>query len=40
LLDSLADLEAYPAPNDAAFAADIPNFTDIKPQIQISEVVV
>jgi hypothetical protein len=39
VLDSLEDLEIYLAPNDAAFAADIPNFTDIVPCIQISDVV-
>jgi uncharacterized protein (TIGR02118 family) len=39
LLDSLEDVQTCLAPNDAAFAADIPNFTDITPRIQISEVV-
>jgi hypothetical protein len=28
------------APHDAVLGADVPNFTDIKPQFQISEVIV
>ena len=27
-------------PHDAAFRADVPNFTDITPEFQISEVIV
>jgi uncharacterized protein (TIGR02118 family) len=38
LLSSLEDLETYLAPNDVVLAADIPNFTDIRPEFQISEV--
>ena len=38
--DSIEDLQTYMAPHDAALGADVPNFTDIKPQFQISEVIV
>jgi uncharacterized protein (TIGR02118 family) len=37
--DSIEDLATYMAPHDAAFRADLPNFTDITPVFQISEVV-
>jgi uncharacterized protein (TIGR02118 family) len=38
--DSIEDLETYMAPHNEAFGADVPNFTDITPQFQISEVIV
>ena len=38
-VDSMGDFEKYVAPHDPAFAADVPNFTNIKPVIQINEVV-
>lgn len=37
--DSLEDMETHMAPHDAAFRADVPNFTDITPRFQISEVI-
>ena len=37
--DSMGDFETYCAPHSPAFDADLPNFTDITPIIQISEVV-
>jgi uncharacterized protein (TIGR02118 family) len=39
MLDSMEDLLTHMAPHDAVFAADVPNFTDITPRFQISEVV-
>jgi len=38
-VDSMEDFEKYVAPNDPEFAADVPNFTNIRPVIQVSEVV-
>ncbi len=38
--DSPEDIATHLAPHDASFAADVPNFTDIVPEFQISEVVV
>jgi uncharacterized protein (TIGR02118 family) len=38
-LDSMDDFLSDFAPHDPVFAADIPNFTNIKPVIQINEVV-
>jgi uncharacterized protein (TIGR02118 family) len=38
--DCIEDLHTYMAPHDAVLGADVPNFTDIKPQFQISEVIV
>jgi uncharacterized protein (TIGR02118 family) len=38
-LDSVEDLEKYVAPHDPEFIADVPNFTNIIPIIQINEVV-
>jgi uncharacterized protein (TIGR02118 family) len=38
-VDSMDDFLKYVAPNDPIFAADVPNFTNIKPVIQINEVV-
>ncbi len=37
--DSMDDFEVYCAPHSPAFDADLQNFTDITPIIQISEVV-
>lgn len=37
---SVEDIATYLAPHDATFSADVPNFTDIAPQFQISELVV
>ena len=39
LFDSMEDVATRMAPHSPVFDADIPNFTDIKPFIQISEVV-
>ncbi len=39
LFDSMEDFEIHCAPHSPAFDADVPNFTDITPVIQISEVV-
>lgn len=36
--DSIEAFQAAFGPNNAAFRADLPNFTDIEPNIQISEV--
>jgi uncharacterized protein (TIGR02118 family) len=36
--DSIAEFQAAFAPHAAAIMADIPNYTDIKPVIQVSEV--
>ena len=38
-VDSMEDFEKYVAPNDPIFAADVPNFTNIRPVIQVNEVV-
>lgn len=38
-VDSMDDLEKYVAPNDPIFAADVANFTNIVPVMQINEVV-
>lgn len=38
LFDTVADLHAAMAPHDAELRADIPNFTNIAPTFQISEV--
>jgi len=38
-VDSMDDFLKYVAPNDPIFAADVPNFTNIKPVIQINEVI-
>ena len=38
--DSIEDLETYMLPHDAYFRADVPNFTDITPELQISEVII
>lgn len=38
--NSLADFQAGMAKHGTEFMADIPNYTDIQPQIQISEIVV
>ncbi len=40
LFDSLEDVATYMAPHSPAFDADIPNFTDITPSVQISEVII
>ncbi len=37
--ESMDDFMKYVAPNDPTFAADVPNFTNIRPVIQINEVV-
>jgi uncharacterized protein (TIGR02118 family) len=37
--NSMEDFETYCVPNSPAFDADVPNFTDITPIFQISEVV-
>ncbi len=39
-VDSMEDFEKYVAPHDPEFSADVPNFTNIQPIIQIDEVVV
>jgi uncharacterized protein (TIGR02118 family) len=36
---SAEDVATHLAPHDATFAADVPNFTDIQPEFQISELV-
>jgi uncharacterized protein (TIGR02118 family) len=36
--DSVADFQAAFGPHAAAIKADIPNYTDIQPTIQINEV--
>ena len=38
-VDSMDDFLKYVAPNDPVFAADVPNFTNIRPVIQVTEVV-
>ena len=38
--DCIEDLVTYMAPHSPEFGADVPNFTDITPQFQISEVIV
>ena len=38
-VESMDDFLKYVAPNDPVFAAGVPNFTNIKPVIQINEVV-
>ena len=38
--DCIEDLQTYMAPHNAAFGADVPNFTDIAPRFQISEIIV
>lgn len=38
LFDSIADMEAAMAKNGAAFMADVPNYTNIEPSVQVSEV--
>jgi uncharacterized protein (TIGR02118 family) len=38
-VDSMDDFLTYVAPNDPVFAADVPNFTNIRPVIQVNEVV-
>ena len=38
-VDSMDDFLKYVAPNDPIFAADVSNFTNIKPVIQINEVI-
>jgi uncharacterized protein (TIGR02118 family) len=38
-VDSMEEFEKYVAPNDAVFGADVPNFTNIKPVIQLVELV-
>ena len=38
-VDSIEDFQAYVTPHDPEFAADIPNFTNITPIMQINEVV-
>jgi uncharacterized protein (TIGR02118 family) len=38
-VDSMDDFLCYVAPHDPALAADVPNFTNIKPVIQINEVI-
>ena len=35
--ESMEDIGKYVAPHSPAFDADVPNFTDITPQFQISE---
>ena len=37
--DSMEDFQTYVAPYDPEFIADVPNFTNIVPVLQISEVV-
>jgi uncharacterized protein (TIGR02118 family) len=39
-VESMDDFLKYVAPNDPAFGADVPNFTNIKPVIQVNEVVI
>jgi uncharacterized protein (TIGR02118 family) len=39
-VDTMDDFLKYVAPNDPIFAADVPNFTNIRPVIQINEVVI
>jgi uncharacterized protein (TIGR02118 family) len=38
-VDSMEDFQTHVAPHDPEFAADIPNFTNIKPIVQINEVI-
>ncbi len=38
-VESMEDFLTYVAPHDPVFAADVPNFTNIKPVIQINEVI-
>ena len=38
-VESMDDFLTYVAPHDPAFAADVPNFTNIIPVIQINEVI-
>jgi uncharacterized protein (TIGR02118 family) len=37
--DSVADFQAAMKPHGKEFFADVPNFTDITPQMQISEII-
>ncbi|MFT4831632.1 MAG: hypothetical protein ACI815_001281 [Psychroserpens sp.] len=37
--DSLDSFKAYIAPNATKFAADVPNYTNVKGEIQISDIV-
>ena len=37
-VDTMDDFLKYVAPNDPVFAADVPNFTNIRPVIQVNEV--
>jgi uncharacterized protein (TIGR02118 family) len=39
-VDSMEDFEKYVAPHDPEFGADVPNFTNIIPIVQINEVVI
>ena len=39
-VESMDDFIAYVAPHDPDFAADVPNFTNIQPVIQLCEVVI
>ena len=39
-VESMPDFLAHIAPHDPDFAADVPNFTNIRPVIQIEEVIV
>jgi uncharacterized protein (TIGR02118 family) len=39
-VESMDDFLAYVAPHDAEFGADVPNFTNIQPVIQLCEVVI
>jgi uncharacterized protein (TIGR02118 family) len=38
-VDTMEDFLTYVAPNDPVFAADLPNFTNIRPVIQVNEVI-
>jgi uncharacterized protein (TIGR02118 family) len=38
-MDSMDDFVTYMAPHDPAFAADVPNYTNIVPVMQITEVI-
>lgn len=40
MFDTHEDIATHLAPHDPVFAADVPNFTNIVPEFQISEVVV
>jgi uncharacterized protein (TIGR02118 family) len=39
-VESMDDFMKYVAPHDSEFAADVPNFTNIQPVIQVCEVVI